>query len=568
MPPRRSRVVRKSSGKHARDDENASASNKRMRLGKGALQEPSLDDPLGSHPSEKTRAVFELFDTDLLRTWLLHHDNWKELLADAKTATREALLSALVLWAAPPKGRGKQPQLKAMQEVWMEIRNQAAAGAPGFYVAPSVKESDDASEPDSDAEAVNIEQGRSAAAARMKAVQPGAAHAAVAHVAAAAASPAQVVHPFEDGCMTCLLKPLPSTVSLKGQWNCVCGLRGDLPIESAVNMHLAAKMAAAAASAKGSSAASSSDGQSQKDTPSADLDKLEKYLTRLLEHHGDVHPMFSKGAKAPSPEEALLTSRLALGGSQTEMPPPLLLKLIQAGKLLDVALARPRPFFRDAGSMEHAMTISFGASGPTVNTTKDPTKPQALASVEEFCMALFSTILPALIDRPAAMIEWIALARTTVEMSTLHGWPAAMHYTEALLRERICTSAKKGFAEPSTSAMRDVQRGKDHTGGGAQRLGGGSFNGILPQKQRGTCHGFQRNTCRRPDCSFAHTCAACGGNHAAVANPTCAKVVSAQGVAGSSKGRAGGRGGGGSSRPPPTSGGTGAGSVKTGPATD
>jgi len=561
MPPRKSSARNPAIKRDRQEDEEPKEQpvDKRGRLEKGALADVSDGADLGSHPSEKTRAVFELFDTDLLRTWMLHHDNWRELLKDTMTAPRDVLLNALVLGAAPPKARGKHQRLKAMQDVWAEIRNQAAAAAPGFYAAPSAKQSDAVPESDSTGEEDDT-QGRRPAA---KPDQQGAG-------ARVATTAHPVVHPFEEGCLTCLLVPLASTVSLKGQWNCACGLRGDLPIDHAVNVHLA-KQLAMVASAKASSAASSSNGQTARDTPSADLDKLEKHLTRLLDHHGEAHPLFSKGAKAPTPEEALLTSRLALGGSQTEMPPPLLLKLIQAGKLLDVALARPRPFFRDAGSLEQAMTISFGAGGPTVNTTKDPTKPQALASVEEFCMALFSTILPALIDRPAAMIEWIALARTTIEMSSLHGWPAAMHYTEALLRERVCTTAKKGFAEPSTAAIRDVQRGRDHIGGGMQRVGGGFPSDS--SRQRDTCNVFQRNACRKSaaECKYAHACAVCGGNHAAVSNPSCAKAFQSQGPTGpgSSKGRdrSGGRGGGGSSRPPPVSGGTGAGSVKSGPAT-
>ena len=183
-------------------------------------------------------------------------------------------------------------------------------------------------------------------------------------------------------------------------------------------------------------------------------------------------------------------------------------------------------------------------------------------------MALFSTILPALIDRPAAMIEWIALARTALEVKNKHNsWPAAMHYIEGLLRERICTSNKEGFAKPSDSVLRDVTtavKGHDHffpPGNAQQRTAGGK------QQQTGKCHDFQRNACTRSPCMFLHICAVCNGSHGATQNPACAKTHSAQRAgSGNSSGGKGGRRGGTQGRPPHGSTGApnGASSVKTG----
>lgn len=572
---------RDAAGADAPDAEGASAAKRhRSRPASGALADVTVEAPLvipvGGHPDEKKRAVFDLFDIELLRTWMLDHSDWKTLLSNVSKASRGDLLDALVLGTNPPKGKSKQEQLSTMQAVWARKRNKAAAGAPGFHAeaaspgpAPSRGKSPKAhAEADASEETMEPdgyltpgeeeeEEERSpppsqAAARNLQSASKGA--------AAARSFPAPEVHSFVDGCMTCLLVPSASAVSLKGAWSCLCGLRGDLPIDSPVNVHLAKIQLASKAAA----AALSSDGQPSRDTSSTEqlthMDKLEKHLARLLDHYGEAHPLFGSSAPAPTPAEALRTSRLALGASQTEMPSQQLLKLIQAGKLLDIAFALPRPFFKDAGSLENATTISFGAGGtPTVNTTKDPTKPQPLASVDEFCMALFSTILPALIDRPAAMIEWIALARTALEVKALHGWPAAMHYTEALLRERICTSAKEGFAKPSDSALRDVQRGKDPHSGGQRSLGG-----KTPQQQR-TCHDYQRGSCHRPNCAFTHTCAVCGGAHGASQNQACSKLHHRGSSVPGSGGNKDRRGGGGS-RPPPASGGApaGASSVKTG----
>jgi hypothetical protein len=39
-------------------------------------------------------------------------------------------------------------------------------------------------------------------------------------------------------------------------------------------------------------------------------------------------------------------------------------------------------------------------------------------------LALFSTILPALVDMPAALSQWFALGRTALQLERTRGWQA------------------------------------------------------------------------------------------------------------------------------------------------
>ena len=60
-----------------------------------------------------------------------------------------------------------------------------------------------------------------------------------------------------------------------------------------------------------------------------------------------------------------------------------------------------------------------------------------ITSSQHFTVALVATILPALIQRPRAMMQWLALARTVISIDLAAGWPSARTYMERVLNERI-----------------------------------------------------------------------------------------------------------------------------------
>jgi hypothetical protein len=68
---------------------------------------------------------------------------------------------------------------------------------------------------------------------------------------------------------------------------------------------------------------------------------------------------------------------------------------------------------------------------------------------------MFGTILPVLIDRPAAMMEWITLGRTALALSpTPARWPVAAAYMEQLLAERV--PQRKPLSDTSDLVLRTV----------------------------------------------------------------------------------------------------------------
>jgi len=275
------------------------------------------------------------------------------------------------------------------------------------------------------------------------------------HVVFAPAGPvAPSGRDYRDGCDTCLVVPAAAAVSRGGQWVCGgCNLRGDLPAAHPTNMHLAA--------AKGPKAPAAPPGQSTDTTASSHTAKLEAHLTALAKDLGPPHPLFTApvaGDVPFSPADAVLVSRKALGASQTAPPTEALLKLVQSGKLLRIAFALPTPFLKQTSATTHVTSIVFGAgmSAPTVTTALNPCDPPALASIDEFDVAMYSTIIPALISRPAALMQWAALARTVHEVHRCHGWEHARAYIDSLLNERAGVVEKLPFADPSDTILRDL----------------------------------------------------------------------------------------------------------------
>jgi len=496
---------------------------KRFRLPKGALKEDNT--PIGAdHPSVALRKFWDQFHTDLLRGWLMDFPDWKKFLPSAKTASRELLLITIIEREVP-RIAGKMP---AVRQQLARAFGRAFPGiaAPGAFEQLEQRPVASPSPPAAVASRARMPQ-------QAPAPPPAAAISmddeeemgddeeddlAPAAVASAASARPHVVIAMGDdpqwtlGCLTCTTIPPEASVRRNGAWLCAhCHLRGDLATGAPENAYIRKERAPV----HGQSAPSAADGQFTRPvTDSAPTDKLEKHLCALSQQLGSSHPLFDKAVAAPSPADAIRTARQALGCSTTETPSAKLIELIQAGKLLDVWFAVPRPFLREIGTVDTLASISFGAGGPIVSTVKDPTKSQPLASIEEFFSALISTILPALIDRPAATAQWLSLSASVLHIAGKDGWTAARGYLDALLRERVGVAEKLPFATPSDSALRDIRM-----------LAPFAPSGQMGQRvpSRGSCHQFQnQGICTRVGCSFDHSCAGCGDpSHGATQRSSC-----------------------------------------------
>jgi len=520
------------------------SSAKRPRPPAGAMQEEQGGTPgdLATEVVAQQRklAKFEVYDTELLRAWLFGLADWKTLLPEAKTAGREAILSTLVMSSQPPKGKSQEVRLRVMQQAWTARGGKGvppdamppASAAASASAAPSASRkerghsprgtgwnsADEEELPVSDAgqesEEEEEEDDEVGDGQREESVPVDA-------LLVTSGQPAHAQHHWALGCDTCCV--VPPTAPLGGRWVCVCGLRGDLPTGHPTNLHLASIKAA---STKGMTAPAAAAGQTTESTAVSHLAKLESHLSTLAKDGYPEHPLFatpSLGAAVFTPEEAIRVARQALGATQLAAPTPALIKLIQTGKLVRPAFALPIPFSRLSGASMAVASISFGGlGGPTITTSHNPCDPPPLASLEEFDAALFGTIIPALISRPAALMQWVALARTvhSIAANPSRGWGQARDYLDSLLAERSGFSDKTAFAAPSDAILRDLETAAGH----------GRFfppgQAAPAARARGHCDAYQTvNGCHRsPKCDFLHLCAVCNGAHPASANGPCAAV--------------------------------------------
>jgi hypothetical protein len=162
-------------------------------------------------------------------------------------------------------------------------------------------------------------------------------------------------------------------------------------------------------------------------------------------------------------------------------------------------------------------------------------------SLQKFVGALVSGILPALIDRPEAMLQWIALTRTLLEVERRYDWAAAATYLDQLLHERV--SQQGGFAELSPQIMETLQYASRPAAAAA------------PQAQRpaaGALHcnqwNFSAEGCVHPNCRFPHACPykdrGCTDTSPSHRGKDCSfRPPRAGSVSASSRGGRGGRGG-------------------------
>lgn len=308
-----------------------------------------------------------------------------------------------------------------------------------------------------------------------------------------------------------------------------CFRRNDLPITDPTNLALVedgraalqASWAAKNAQFAPAAAASSASGQSSDSTASLVLSRdklLEKEFAVLLESH-PANPLFGKPALVDF-QSALEKNRKALGATAFARPSAKLLQLIREGKLTSVGYAVPNPIGSGAGgagkvTLENGSLAVSGAKGAP-----------EVSSPQLFMQAMFATILPALLNDPQGMLQWITLGRTFLAVFDRWGGKAANSYLEQYLNERV--HGQQDFCEVSTSILTNVEqysrggsstvRGADGprasqqsmgaTGGGRERAPRAN-----PSSAGQTCHDWNNGRCGRPQCQFAHKCNQCGGAH-------------------------------------------------------
>jgi len=518
---------------------------------------------------ERRREVFEEYDTELLLAWLLDYENGREHLPPDKDGDRTAVLNALVtsgadtpddiehiqrIWSkAHPIGEppGRDPEWSASVA---HAASPATAAAATAAAAASPHSGSKVSMTPVDLDLRSLLGGKQSLTGKGK-------------QAAASQLPTQPSDEEDEGaewpaCMTCGEDAAEAALKRNGVFKCVCGLRGDLPINHPINVALREDMCTVAvAKAAGPKAPAGDKGQSPTDSNSSVTTAASaKRLTPLQQHfvtlreEGPSNSVCAPGVKCDVKGAQALV-RGAHNALTFEAPSEELVKLIQSGRLTSVAFAVPRHTHRaDAHTETAAGTLQVGADGTTSFTPKDP-RVAPVKDMASFLSALVSTILPALVDRPAAIANWCALSRSALAVYTECGsnWDAAARYLDMALRSAV--DENKPFGEIVLPALLSASRSAAPCSGGG---------GMGPPQRRPrpneVCYNFNDGHCTKTAeaCRFVHACLACGGDHAAAEFSACARAALQQRQQGqrAPAGR-GGRGGRGAAR------GRGGGSVKS-----
>jgi len=306
-----------------------------------------------------------------------------------------------------------------------------------------------------------------------------------------------------------------------------CRIRGDLPASHPTNVHLSAMARAAPpppASKEPAAAAASShagSGQSLSTALSVSAPKLlDKELQTMLDEHPS-NPYF--GAEC-SNELAITENRKALGATAAQRPSTKVLEVIRAGKLINMAYALPIAI-GSAAALEGKMGLD--ASG---NVTVVASKALAkVTTLEQFSLAFFATIGPALINQPMALAQWFALGRTALKIAADNGgnFAPAATYMEQLLSERVLT--EEDFARVSNEILQTIrgaafarpmqQHQQQGAGGPSQSRGRDSRQGGA-HPDKGACYNWNKGVgCTFTPCRFAHVCEHCKGSHKGSACP-------------------------------------------------
>lgn len=139
-----------------------------------------------------------------------------------------------------------------------------------------------------------------------------------------------------------------------------------------------------------------------------------------------------------SVQQAIDTLAKAYMAPAYESPSPALIKLVQSGKLTSLGFASPRTIDEvEAGRGGESITTTIGIAGNSTVRASDTIRAPQLRDSRAFFETLVGVVFPALIEQPAALIDWCALAKTVIELDKERGWEAARAYMQRLLSSRV-----------------------------------------------------------------------------------------------------------------------------------
>jgi uncharacterized membrane protein YgcG len=429
------------------------------------------------------RAFWERYASapTLLFTWLHDYPQGVQAVHPVHSNDAERIITALVNLEIPTvTADGAAITLANLQE---NYRERTDLDPPGLGDPAESRPSSPESEPLEPSDVDEEEEEEAPEAPR--AAPKGAA------AAAAAAGPA--------ACRTCATQ---APAGHAAEWMCpCCHLRGDLATDQGSNVFLAKKLLqadAAPSAAPSAAAAASSSGQPK-------LTRVDEELKRLaaveLRAPATLNAIYSDAATI-TPEAALERIRRAYGAVRDERCSSHLLLLIRSGRFAGNHLGFALPRSAEAAAKaDTAQPLATDSQGQIIISRGVVTAPP-IASLRDFAAAFVSNIAPALIDRPAALLDWLTLFRSILQIDAEKGWPTAMSYATLALNDAIPIGA--AFATFSETILAEAAKApvaaSQALGSAATAAGGSPF-------ARETCADWNTAAgCPRQFCKYRHAC--------------------------------------------------------------
>lgn len=370
---------------------------------------------------------------------------------------------------------------------------------------------------------------------------------------------ATLQHPSCQACLSPILGPL-----LSGTFCPACKLFPSFAFDHPMNQRRfseacapssaqqsPAAAAGAAATVGVSVDSSSSMGQS---TAAPKLSAFETELKRLADLAHTPRELYTRAA--PMDHSAALARMLnhtykgAMFAKQSEH----LTQLIRSGQFRQLPLALPRRNTdvlaeeeREAKRGRQALRINALDNTITLGGSEVHARDASSLSLRDFMQVLVFAVIPSLIDRPAALMEWALLARSALAIDEEKGWHAASAYVRNHLQRCAANGADVGcFDKALWEDIRAdllVTDDTTHTAGRSlapsqtsrSGAGSGTRSGAPAARpahassalfgsdvvKTGFCRDWNgisqgRGFCTREGCSFKHECCwtACQGGAA------------------------------------------------------
>jgi len=509
------------------------------------------------------RSFWSLWSTALLFAWTQDYSGTTYPDTKQSAKDREALLDWLVSNATRPAGNSASAQLLAMQVVWRN-QNPGKELVPAMYLPPStpaMATKSPAVGGPKPRPSVSISTPAAITVESESEEMDGDDDFGLQSRAVSKPAPPK----FRSKCGTCLTPVAAAQLDEEGAFLCSgCELRGDLPAEHPTNQLLATRTREkhALAMAKSSvavpvvaspvGASDSSSGKSVTSDTSATT-ALDRELAQLAKAGAEYTAFVSR--EPISVEEAQRVVQSAYDASGFCMPSEELVKLIQSGKLVNPGYAIPRRIGEDFRGKKGRTVLAQDGS---LRVEDDQNVP-VVNSPLTFLDVLVTTIGPALIEQPRALVQWFALARSMVLLAqnSQNDWSPAMIYLNRLLHERVHRRDKAMFASYDANmvsearAMSYMMTHQPQSFSVSQSRHPAGAAGPRPSALGECCFDWNGGRCHATPCprNRRHVCRHCGSpDHFGVNCPVAPPLGGSRGASAPSGSGGSQRGGGSGSR--------------------